>query len=129
MSERALEQAVVGADAAAYAYGVLGPWLDPAGQRRARRALAAHRSARSRWQATASEPVDTPAVFDLPTPVTEAAEARALAILVERRLVAVYADLAATVSGDLRAQAVTDAMACEARAVTWGAATTAFAGG
>lgn len=124
-TEESLVAAIVGADAAVYAYGVLGVHLDGAGQRQARRALAAHRAARARWQRETS-PVATAAAFDLPQAITDAASARTLAVLVERRLTRAYADLAASLTGSQRADAVSDAMACETRAVRWGAPTQAF---
>lgn len=124
-AEEALVAAIVGADAAVYAYGVLGVHLGGAEQRQAQRALAAHRAARARWQQQTS-PVAIPAAFDLPQAVTDAAGARTLAALVERRLTAVYADLAAALTGNQRADAVSEAMACQTRAVRWGAPTQAF---
>ena len=125
-ADAAVVAAIVGADAAAYAYGVLGVHLDGSGRRQAQRALSAHRAARARWQQDVS-PVAVAAAFDLPQEVTDAASARSLAALVERRLTAVYADLAAALSGSRRADAISDAMACEVRAVRWGAQTQAFA--
>lgn len=124
-SHTARHAAIIGCDAAVYAYGVIGVHLDGAGRRQALRALGAHRAARARWQ-QGVEPIVTAAAFDLPQPVTDAASARAVAALVERRLTEVYADLAAELSGALRADAVSDAMACETRAIRWGARTQAF---
>lgn len=125
-TETALSAAIVGADAAAYAYGVLGVHLDGAARRQAERALVEHRAARTRWQQTTAT-IAVAAAFDLPQPVTDASSARALATLVERRLTLVYADLAAELSGTPRADAISDAMGCEVRAVRWSGQTQAFA--
>lgn len=125
-SGEAMSKVIEGADAAAYAYGIIGVHLEGVDERRARRALSAHRRARDVWQQRAPSLVPAPAAFDLIEPVAGEAQARALAITVERRLVALYADLASATTGEDRAQAVSDAMACEGRAVTWGAATQAF---
>lgn len=126
--QEALAAAIRGEDAAVYAYGVIGARVPPALQRRARRALLDHRSARSALQLRAAQQVAVPPAFDLPQPVDSTADARALAVTVEQRLAAVYSDLAAASSGDNRDAAVRSAMECATRAVTWGGTSQAFPG-
>ncbi len=126
--DEALRAAIAGEDAAVYAYGVIGARAEQPWRRRAVRVRSEHQSARSALQGQVSAPVAVPAAFDLPLPVTTTDEARQLAALVEQRLAAVYADLAAAQDGDGRQAAVEAAMACATRAVTWGASSVAFPG-
>lgn len=128
--EEAIAAAIAGEDACIYAYGVIGGQLNTAGQRKARKALDSHRVWRDAWQSRQSGSF-TPAAaaYDLPSPVTDPESARALAMLIEQRMVAVYADVASATSGDDRAQAVTAACECATRAVTWGAPSQAFPSG
>ena len=51
-----------------------------------------------------------------------------LADLVEARLAATYADLAAEVTGRQRRNAVLSACECSVRSIAWGGATAAFPG-
>ncbi|MBU6245780.1 MAG: DUF4439 domain-containing protein [Actinomycetales bacterium] len=128
MSEQqARNAAIAGEDACIYAYGIIGAHLAAAGQRKARRALDSHRAWRDRLLA-AGDYVPGSAAYELPFPVQDAAAARRLAILVEQRMVPAYADLAASTSGDLRAQAVQAGCECAARSVAWGGPTQAFPG-
>ena len=124
----ALVAAIEGESAAVYAYGVIGGQTSGSWQRRARRALAAHEGQRAALQAEASEQIPVAPAYDLPFAVTDVASAQRLAVVVEERLVAVYADLAASSTEGQREQAVTTAMACASRAITWGGTPASFPG-
>ena len=119
-AEQALLAAIEAEDAAVYAYGVIGAHLDGPAERRARRALHAHRSLRTQWQSQATAQVATPAAYDLPFTIEDATSAKELAVLVERRVSAISADLAAVSTGPVREQAVTAAMEAATRSVVWG---------
>lgn len=119
-SDQALVDAIQAQDAAVYAYGIIGAHVDGSWTRKARRALQVHRSLRAQWQAQATSQVATAASYELPSPVTDPQSARQLAVLVERRVSAVCADLAAASSGPLREQAVMAAMEAATRSVVWG---------
>lgn len=123
---------VSGEDAAVYAYGLVGPLVDAADQARARSALDAHRLRRDRARAALVAAGQTPppaaAAYDPPFPVGDAAAAGRLAATVEERLVPVYADLAGASDGDDRRYAARTAQECATRAVSWGAAASAFPG-
>ncbi|MEZ5116326.1 MAG: ferritin-like domain-containing protein [Candidatus Nanopelagicales bacterium] len=134
MSElEALEAAVAGEHAAVYAYGLVGGRLPADQQGRARSALDAHRARRDRLRARVVALGGTPPpaaiAYDPPFPVIDAESARALAAYVEDRLVPVYADLAAAVTGDERTEAVLTAREAAVRAVAWGGSPQAFPGG
>lgn len=126
MSTSAIEAAISGEDACIYAYGVIGSQLRGAGKERARKSLADHRAWRDRMQAQSTVIVAASIAYDFPFPVEDSASAKQLAILVENRMVGLYADLAASVSGQAREDAVTAAMECATRAVTWGGLPQAF---
>ena len=119
---------VRGEDATVYAYGVIGAHLSGASRTRARRALDAHRLARQQLQGGLKTQVAVAPAYDLPFPVTDAESARRLAVLVEEALVPVYADIARTTTADVRANAVTEAMQCATRAISWGGSSSAFPG-
>lgn len=128
-AEEAVVAAVNGEDAAIYAYGVIGARSRGARATLARRGLAAHRARRQALQAAVAEPIAAASAYDLPFPVTDQASAARLAILIENRMAAVLADLAAATADAQRAQAVTGAMECAARAVAWGGEPMAFPSG
>lgn len=123
--DAALRAVIAGEDAAVYAYGIVAAHAGAAAPR-AERALAAHQRWRDRWSAALGAPVDAAVAYELPERVVDAASARALAALVERRLVPVYADLAAASTAAERDDAVRAAAQCAQRAVRWGAPTQAF---
>ena len=121
-----LRAVVSGENAAVWAYGVIGAFLAGREGRQAHRILDEHRAARQRWAAAIQDPPAAAVEYDLPEVVRNAGDARNLAILVERRLVAVYADAAAQNAGSIRAAAVADAVRCASRAVQWGGDPTTF---
>ena len=116
-----LAAVVAGEDAAVWAYGVVGAHLAGANGRQAHRLLDQHRAARQRWASRMANPPAAAVAYDTDAPIASGDQARELAIVVERRLVGVYADAAAATQGDLRAAAIADGAAGAARAVQWGA--------
>jgi len=128
-----LQGALAGEHAAVWAYGVLGPRLDEAGRARVRSLLDTHEKAREAIRArvvgSGAAPVLAEPAYALPVTPTDPGTAAGLAMIVEERLVAVYAELvAATASAELRAVAV-DAMRDGAlRALSWGPIGTVFPG-
>lgn len=121
--------AIQGEEAALYAYGVAGPWLEGADRDLALGGLAAHRARVLVLRETAPDAEESGAPGGYVTgPVDSAASARALLAGVEARLAAAYADLAAEVTGGERRNAVLSACECSVRSVAWGGATEAFPG-
>ena len=125
-AEQAIVAAINGEDAAIYAYGVIGARSRGARAALARRTLSAHRARRQELQSRVAEPVAAASAYDLPFPVTDGASAARLAVIVENRMCALLADLAAATADDNRTQAVTGAMECAARAIAWGGQPQAF---
>jgi hypothetical protein len=128
-SDEVLLAAIQGEEAALYAYGVAGPWLDGSDRDLALGGLAAHRA---RVLALRSEISDTqesaaPGGF-LTGPVDSPEAARSLLADVESRLAATYADVAAVVTGGERRNAVLSACECSVRSIAWGGSTSAFPG-
>ena len=128
----AAQAALAGEHACIYGYGVVGAHLpDDAGS--AARALQAHRNRRDDLaaliRAAGGEPEPSAPTYELPQPVTDAATAGELAVLMETRLAALHADLvAAARSADLRefaAQALVSAALARTR---WGGEQLAFPG-
>ena len=126
MSGSAIEAAISGEDACIYAYGVIGSQVRGAAKDRARKALAGHQAWRDRMQAQSPSIVAAGIAYDFPFPVEDSAAAKQLAVLVENRMVGLYADLAASADGTAREDAVTAAMECATRAITWGGLPLAF---
>lgn len=128
-ADSALLAAILGEEAALYAYGVAGPWLDGADRDLALGGLAAHRARVLVLRAGAPDAQESgaPGGF-VAGPVDSPESARALLAEVEARLAAAYADLAAEVSGGERRNAVLSACECSVRSVAWGGVTAAFPG-
>jgi hypothetical protein len=125
----ALLGAIQGEEAALYAYGVAGPWLDGAERDLALGGLAAHRARVLVLRGSAPDADESGAPGGYVTgPVDSPESARALLAGVEARLAAAYADLAAEVTGGDRRNAVLSACECSVRSVTWGGPTAAFPG-
>lgn len=127
-----LAAAILGEEAALYAYGVAGPRLDGADTDLAAGGLAAHRqrviALRGRWAASAFGPQPpAPGGFALPAP-TDPTAARTTLGRVEMNLAATYADLAAASTGGDRLEAVAWARESAVRGVAWGVAPEAFPG-
>lgn len=128
-AEGALAAAILGEEAALYAYGVAGPWLDGPDRDLALGGLAAHRARVLvlRGEAPDTDEAGAPGGF-VSGPVDSAESARALLAQVEARLASTYADLAAEVTGGQRRNAVLSACECSVRSIAWGGATAAFPG-
>jgi hypothetical protein len=93
----ALQAALAGEHAALYGVGVAGGKLSGARWKAATNLYEQHRRQRDQLTdllTTAGEtPVAAEPAYDLPQPVTTAAQATSLILAIERRLAAVYADL------------------------------------
>jgi hypothetical protein len=128
----ALQAVLAGEHAAVYGYGVVGAHLRGAAQRRAAAAEAGHRARRDVLRdlllARRATPVAAAAAYRLPRPVTSAAEAVALAVLLEERLGAVWADAVGDLTGALRALAARTLQDTAVRAAAWRGASVAFPG-
>jgi hypothetical protein len=128
-ADSALLAAILGEEAALYAYGVAAPHLDDADRDRALGGLAAHRARVLvlRGRANDAEESGAPGGF-ITGPVDSPESARALLADVEARLAAAYADLAAEVTSGDRRNAVLSACECSVRSVAWGGPPAAFPG-
>ena len=115
--------ALAGEQAAVYAYGVIAAQLSGAQENQALAAMSAHRANRdlllAQLQTAGATPSPAAAAYTLPSPVVDAASARALAGLVEDRLAGQWAALAAASDGEQRSAAALVAQACAVRGVTW----------
>ncbi|PZF80254.1 DUF4439 domain-containing protein [Jiangella anatolica] len=128
----AAQAALAGEHACVYGYGVAGAHL-PDRAEEALGALTAHRSRRDALTAlivaAGAEPGAAEPGYALPSPVTDPASAQALAVLLEQRLGALYADLVgAAATPELRELAVRAVVASSVQALTWGGAPSAFPG-
>jgi hypothetical protein len=124
-----LRAVIAGEEAAVYAYGVAGPWLDARDRDRALGGLAAHRARVLMLRDMATDSDEVGAAGGYATgPVDSPASARRLLAEVEARLSAAYADLAAEVTSGERRNAVLSACECSVRSIAWGGPTAAFPG-
>ena len=127
--DTALQSAILGEEAAVYAYGVAGPWLEGNDRDLALGGLAAHRARVLVLRGSASDADESGAPGGFVSgPVDSAESARTLLAGVEARLAATYADLAAAVTGGERRNAVLSACECSVRSIAWGGSTAAFPG-
>jgi hypothetical protein len=112
---------LAGEDAAVYAYGVVAAHLSGRDVTRALAAMAAHRAHRDLLLARLGPDSPSPAApaYTLPSPVVDAASAKALAALVEDRLAGQWAGLAAESGQEQRRSDALVAQSCAVRAVTW----------
>jgi hypothetical protein len=124
----ALQEALAAEHAAVYAYGVIGGVLG-ATSAQTTAAYAAHRGRRDQLTArigpaaVAAEPA-----YELPFAVSGPAQARRLAVQVERRCAEVYADVVSRTTGAARMYAARGLTECSVRALSWGADFEAFPG-
>jgi hypothetical protein len=130
----AMNASLAGEHAAIYAYGVIGGRLDldsPPVQA-ATDAVEAHRARRdgvtALIEAGGGAPVAAEPGYLLPADVVDVAAARTTAQEVEDRCGVLYAALAATATGELRAYAVDALIDSATRALDWGAPTNPFPG-
>lgn len=116
----ALRQTIAGIDAAVYAYGVVGAHLTGAAQRQALRAITTLDKQRAGFELALGTPVDEAAVaYALPEPITDATDARALAELLEMKLIPLFDQVASTNTGATRALAVNASRKAGQRAQNW----------
>lgn len=126
-------QAVLAAEhAVIYGYGVAGAHLNGAARRDAERGWTAHRARRDalqgRLSAAGAQPVPPAPAYALPAPVDSRRSARALLILLEERLAAVWADAVGELVGDLRGFAVDGLTEAAVAAAQWRRSSVAFPG-
>lgn len=118
-----LTEALTAEHAAIFAYGVIGARLDGAEADAALAAEEAHRSRRDALLLRLTErgvdaPVAAPS-YELPFEVTDAGEARRLAVLVEERVGAVWRAALPVVTGEDRAEALDALVAAAVEATGW----------
>jgi hypothetical protein len=128
----ALQQALAAEHAAVYAYGVVGARLPVSRRAGARSALDAHQARRDALVALVSaagaEAVAAEPGYALPRPVRTASDAETLAVLVEERVAATYADVVASADGQIRRLAATALREAAVRAALWRDASVPFPG-
>ena len=130
----AMNASLAGEHAAIYAYGVIGGRLDLDSPpvEAATDAVEAHRARRdgvtALIEAGGGAPVAAEPGYLLPADVVDVGAARTTAQEVEDRCGVLYAALAATATGDLRAYAVDALIDSATRALDWGAPTSPFPG-
>lgn len=129
--DAAFNEALAGAYAAIYAYGIVGAQVTIDERPAAESAITSHRAARDQLRSVMAE-------LAIPAPPAEPAyatgeidtpeAARQLAVSVETALVPRYANLAAQVVGQQRGWCAAQAQQCATRAVSWGGPSAAFPG-
>jgi hypothetical protein len=128
----ALQAALAGEHAAVWAYGALGARLQAADRRAALAALDAHRARRDRLSDLVRDRQGTPVAaslsYELPRSLRTAADAVVLAVLVEERLAATYADLVTAAAGSLRPVALAALRDAAVRAALWRGGSVPFPG-
>lgn len=128
----ALQTALANEHAAVYGYGVLAVRLAGPQRDAARAAFDTHRARRDILipliEARQDRPNAAAPAYDLPFPVTTAADATRLATQLEERLGAGYADLVQTAAGDTRRTGLEWLTDAAVRAVRWRGTSVAFPG-
>jgi hypothetical protein len=129
----AVQAALAGEHAALYGVGVAGGKLTGARFRDATDLFDRHRDRRDQLSALVVAAGETPVAaepaYDLPAPVTNAATATALVLVIEKRLSAVYGDLVeAAEQAPVRALAIEALLAAASAQIAWGGAPVAFPG-
>ena len=129
----ALQAAIAGEHAALYGVGVAGGKLSGSRFSAATTLYEQHRKRRDDLANLLIDAGETPAAaepaYDLPQPVTNAATAAALILLIERRLAAVYADLVESAEQTkVRTFAIQTLITTSRTQLTWGGTPTAFPG-
>ena len=117
--------------AAVFAYGLLGAHVPEPRRSQARQALDAHRVGRDWLRARITDAGGKPppaAAAYATAPVTNEAQAAALAVTVELALVPRWADATGAVTSEYRPFSSAQAQGCAVRAMSWGAAAQPFPG-
>jgi hypothetical protein len=129
---RALQAALAGEHAAVWASGRAAGGLDGASRRTALRQLDEHRTTRDRIRRTlvdlGATPVEAAPAYQEPFAIETREDARALMVLVNTRLAATYADLAAASPAAGRRPAAIASAEAAVRAIDWGGEAEAFPG-
>jgi hypothetical protein len=128
----ALQAALAAEQAACYGYGVVGAYLSGADFVAADTDWVAHQVARDKLTAILSaagaDPVPAAVAYQLPVPVRSAAQARALAAILENDVAQAYIALVGMGGTALRALGATQLRAAALRAAGWSQQTVAFPG-
>jgi Domain of unknown function (DUF4439) len=128
----ALQQALAAEQAASYAYGVIGAYLTGAPLAAATADWIAHMRARDQLteliSAQGGTPVPAAVAYQLPGPVRSAAQAIALAGIVEDRVARAYLSVVALPQTALRELGAGQVRAAALRAEAWRGTTEAFPG-
>lgn len=119
----ALQAALSAEHAAVYGYGVVGGRIAEDRRAQARQAHDAHRARRDALRRAVRRMGGTPepaaAAYSLPYPVPDGAAAVRLAVELEERVAAVYADLVRAGEGGLRREAAAALREAAVRAARW----------
>jgi hypothetical protein len=129
----ALQAALAGEHAAMYGVGVAGSKLTGDRFEDATETYNQHRRNRDQLSALVVAAGETPVAaepaYDLPQPVTTAATATSLILVIERRIAAAYGDLVeAAEDAAIRAIGIEKLLAASAAQISWGGAPVAFPG-
>ena len=128
----ALQAALAAEHAACYGYGVTGAHLTGAGAAIAKADWIAHQLARDKLagliSAAGASPVPAAVAYQLSGPVRSAAQAQALAALLENDVAQAYLGLVGLTDPGLRKLGVTELRAAALRAASWSDQTVAFPG-
>jgi hypothetical protein len=116
----ALKQAIQGIDAAIYGYGVIGAYVSRADQNKVERAIATLNRERLTFELALGLQINERAVaYQLPNPVTDSASAKALAELLEMKLLALFNDVAKNSTGLTKKAAELASTKATNRAAGW----------
>ena len=128
----ALQAALAAENAAVYGYGVIGAQLSGGLRDRAAASLAAHQARcaalTQQLSAAAAAPAAAAPGYELPFPVTGQGSAVRLAVLLEQRLAAVYANGVQATAGALRAGTASALRQSALDTLTWSGSGSAFPG-
>jgi Domain of unknown function (DUF4439) len=129
---RALQTALTAEHAAIYGYGVAGAYLTGSTQATATNDWVAHQVARDHLEAVlrslGAQPAPAAVAYQLPAPVRNAAEAVALAVVLEDRIATAYLGLVALSNVPIRDFGARQVQASALRAAAWRGSTVAFPG-
>ena len=130
---RALQSALAAEHAAVYGYGVVGAHLSGSQQATATTDWVAHQVSRDRLEAMlraagGSQPTAAAVAYQLPTPVRNARDAVALAVVLENRIATAYLGLVALANAAIREYGAQQVQASALRAAAWRGSTVAFPG-
>ena len=119
-ANQALQDAIAGIDAAVYAYGVVGAHVQGSRRVLAMHAISTLDRQRAAMALALGRTVDEAGVaYALPGPVTNPAQASALAQLLEMKLIPLFDDVAATSSGATHLLGATASRKAAERAQKW----------